>query len=53
MLVLLQGKGTQMCPMVELYTLFHEQAVCRRDTKWKRAYLMGVINIAKIVFTFP
>ena len=35
MQVALQGKNTQTFPMEKLYTLLHEQVVCRKDTKWK------------------
>ena len=52
MLVALQGKNTQTYPIVELYTFFHEQAVCKRDTKCKEAYLTSVANITRCL-PFP
>ena len=31
---------------------FHELAVCRRGTKWKKAYLMSLGNIAICLYLF-
>ena len=39
-------KTMQTCLIIELYTLFHEQAVCGRCTKWKKTYLINMSNIA-------
>ena len=35
MLVVLKETIQQMCSIVELQTVFHEQAVCKRGKKWK------------------
>ena len=43
MQVALQEKNAQTCPMVELYTLFYDPAVCQKDTKWKKAYLISMV----------
>ena len=29
-----------------MHTLFHEQAVCGRDTKWEKAYLISLSHVA-------
>ena len=29
-----------------IHILFHEQAVCKRGTKWKKIYLMSISKIA-------
>ena len=40
------GKSTQTSPMVGLFFFFNEQAVCWRCSKWKKAYLTSVGNVA-------
>ena len=48
----IKRKNTQIYSMVEAYTLFNEQAVCKRGTKWKEYYLIKVGNIF-VTLAFP